>query len=105
MKTQSLLPNCGQPKLEFSGAESDDITIPEQGGLDGPTVDGDQSVRCRCEGNALLRVKFERQMLIPNAIVIQLQVISRRASDTKGKMAGNELADRLFTREDEELNH
>jgi hypothetical protein len=53
----------------------------------------------------LLRVKFKRQMSIPNAIVIQLQIISRGASDAKGEMAGNELAGRLFTREDEELNH
>jgi hypothetical protein len=50
-------------------------------------------------------MEFKRQMPVPNAIVIQLQIISRRASDTKWKTAGNELAGRLFTREDEELNH
>jgi hypothetical protein len=91
--------------LEFNGAESDDIAIMEQRGLHGATVDGDQSVGCYCKDNALLRVKFKRQVLIPNAIVIQLQIVSGRASDAKWKMTGNESACCLPASKDEELNH
>jgi hypothetical protein len=91
--------------LEFGGTESDDITIAEQCGLHGLTVHGDQSVRRCRENDALPWVEFKRRMLIPDTIIIQLQIISMRAADTKRKTAGSQSIARLPARKDMELNH
>jgi hypothetical protein len=90
--------------LEFGGTESDDIAIAEQCGLHGLTVHGDQSVRRCREDDALLWIEFKRRMLIPDTSIIQLQIISMRAADTKRKTAGNQLIARLLARKDVKLN-
>ena len=66
-------------------------------GLDRLAVDRDQGVRRGGERETFPPLKFQRQVLIPNAVVVELQVVSRGASDAERKTADNRLAARLFS--------
>ena len=68
-------------------------------------VDGDEGVRRCCKTEAACVLKFKRQMLIPDAVVVQLQFISTVAADAERKTADHRLGARLFSRKDVELDH
>ena len=74
-------------------------------GLDRLIIDHDQGVLRGGEFESFLPVKFQRQMLVPRAIVIQLQVISSGATDAERKTADNRLAARLFSCQNVKFNH
>ena len=50
-------------------------------------------------------MKFQHQVLIPSAVVIQLQVVFPVTTDTERKTADSRLAARLFSCQDMEFNH
>jgi len=95
-EAQTALPGGGKPELQFRGAKCDDVAVAEGLILKRLAIEGDQGVRRnrKIESSCL---KFEREVLIPDTTIIQLQVIARSTSDAKRKTADNRLAARLFS--------
>jgi hypothetical protein len=102
---QATLARGRQPELQFGGAEGNDITVAEQRGLDRLMIDHDQGVLRGGEFETFPSVKFQGQMLIPRAVIIQLQVVPAGATDAKRKTADNRLAARPFSCQDMKFNH
>jgi hypothetical protein len=68
-------------------------------------VDGGERVGRGGEQEAFLFLKFQNEVLIPDAVVFELQIVFRRATDAERKTAGNRLVARLFSGKDVELDH
>ena len=103
-QVQAALAGGGKPELEFGGTEGDDVTIPKNRGLNGFAVDGGQGVWRGCERETFLLVEFQREVPIPNAVVVELQLVSRRTADAERKTAGCRLSARLSSRKNVELD-
>ena len=54
------------------------------------------SALARLQFEAFLLLKFQGEVLVPNAVVFQLQIVSGGASDAKRKMAGNRRVPAFF---------
>ena len=104
LRTEALA-GGGKPELEFGGTDGDDVTIPKDCGLNGFAVDGGQGVGRGCERETCPPVEFQCEVLIPNAVVVELQFVARRSSDAERKTAGCRLDARLFAGKDVELYH
>ena len=65
--------------------------------LNGFAVDGGQGVGRGGQRETLLPAKFQGEMLIPDAVVVELQFVSRRPSDAERKTAGRRFGARLFS--------
>ena len=102
---QAAQPGGRKPELKFGRTERNDVAIAKQRGLDRLIIDHDQGVLRGGEFETFPPVKFQRQMSIPRAIVIQLQVVPAGATDAKRKTADNRLAARLFSRQNVKFNH
>jgi hypothetical protein len=94
---QTALINSAEPELEFGRTENNDIAIAKQSGLDRLSVDSRKRIRGCSDNETLLPLKFQTQVLIPNAVVFKLQIICICAPDVKRKTADNRLAARLFS--------
>jgi len=104
-QAQAALGGGGQPELELGGTKGDDVTRSENRGLNGSAVDGDQGVGRGSERETFQPIKFQREVLIPNAVVVELEIVPGRTADTERKTAGCRLSARLSSRKDVELNH
>ena len=102
---QTALACRSEPELKLDAADGNDVTVVKQRRLNGLAVDHDQGILCRHEFEALPPVEFERQVLIPGAIVGQLQVASTGATNAERKTADNRLAARLFSCQNVKFNH
>jgi hypothetical protein len=103
-EAQTALTGGGEPELQFGGAKRDGVAVAENLILERPAVDGDQGAR-RNRKVETAALKFEREVLIPDAVIFELQMVFRRASDAERKMSDSRPAARLFSRKDIELNH
>jgi hypothetical protein len=102
---QPALAGGRKPELKFDRAKRNNVAVVEQRGFNRFAIDHDQGVLRRHESEAFPTTEFKCQVLIPGAIVCQLQVISVGAADAERKTADNRLAARLFSRENVKLNH
>ena len=81
-------PRCraaAKPELKFHGTKGDDVAVAEPRGLNGLAVDGGQGVWRGGKREALLPLKFQREVLVPDAVVVELQIISGARPMRKGK--------------------
>ena len=95
-QAQAALAGGGEPELEFGGAKGDDVAVAENLRFERLAVDGGQGVRRDRKLETFPPAEFQREVLVPDAVVIELQIIFRRAPDAERKMADNRLAARLF---------
>jgi hypothetical protein len=104
-EAQAALSGGGEPELKFGGTERNDVAVAKNRVLNRHAVDGGERIGGGGEVEILFFLKFQNEVLVPDAVVVKLQIIARRASDAERKTAGSRLAARLFSRKDVELNH
>jgi hypothetical protein len=104
-EAQAALRRGRKPELDFGRAKGDNITIAKDGILNLLAIDGGNGIRGGGQVKTVSLLKFESEMLLPNPVVFQRQMILGRASDTKWKMAGHRSAPRLFPGKNVEMNH
>jgi hypothetical protein len=103
-QTQAALPGGGEPELQFRGAYRDNVTVAEHLILERLVVDGREGARHNCEIKSPA-LDFKHEVLVPYAVVLKQQMVSRCAPDAKRKMADNRPVARLFSRKDVQLDH
>ena len=102
---QAALVGGREPELKFGATDRNDVAVVEQCRLNRFAVNHNQGVLRRHEPEALPPAEFQRQVLIPSAIVIQLQAISVGTTNAERKTADNRLAAHLSPCENVEFNH
>jgi hypothetical protein len=104
-QSQSPLPGGREPELKFGRADGDNVATAEKRGFGRFTVHHDQRILLRDEFKTFPAAKFKDQMLIPNTVVRQLQIIFTGATDAERKTADNRLAARQFSCQNVKFNH
>ena len=102
---QGTLAGGREPETDFGGAESDDITITQTRGDLGMIVDGGEGIGGGAQKIAVAREEFHGEMVVPNAGIIQAEVILRKAADVERKMADDVGIARHFTGKNLQLDH
>ena len=92
-------------KRSFSAPECQFVAVAQHRLAAGLAVDCHQRGGVHAQHNPGGRVKRQRQMLVPDAVLLQAQVGGRGAPDAKRKMAGILFDARHFAGKNFELDH
>jgi hypothetical protein len=79
----------GKPKLQPGGADGDGVTVAKDFVPDGFTVDSDKRIWATLKAETILFLKFQDEVLVPNAIIFELEIISRSPPYAERKIAGH----------------
>jgi hypothetical protein len=102
---QAALARGGEPELDFGGAEGNEVTIAEPRGGLRLFIDGDKGIRRGVKEITFLFLEFQSEMVVPDTGLIEAQVIPRRATDAKRKMADDRCVARHLSGKNAQLNH
>ena len=82
-----------------------DVAVAEPRSSLGLFVEGDKGVRLGVKGEAFVFLKFQNEVVVPDAGVFKPQIIFHRPTNAKRKMADDPKFARHFAGKDAELNH
>ena len=94
-----------QPELHLQRADLDEVAVTQQGLLDRLAVDRGQRVGLGAEAETLSGNQIELQMLVPNAVLLQLEAGGRGAPNPYRKTAGHPCGARLLSGQNLKLHH
>jgi hypothetical protein len=104
-QAQAALRRGRKPKLELGRTDGDNVTIVQPLFFHLFAIDGGNGIGRGCHMKTILLFKFKSEVPVPNAVILQRQVVLGQASDVKRKMADDYPVARLFARKNVQINH
>src|SRR5215831_4724140 len=89
-----------QPELHFGGAERNDVAVTQAGFFLRLIVDGGKGIRSRLKEEAVRLFEIQNEVVVPDAGVVEDQIIFCRAPDAERKTADDLDVARHFARKD-----
>ncbi len=84
-EAQAALARGGEPELDFGGAEGNDVAVAQPRGGLRLFVDGGKGFRRGVQSEAFCFLKFQREVVVPNAGVVEHKSFSAARPMRKGK--------------------